>query len=42
MIPDLLLALASTAVLLSPLFIDARRNHEFRKNQEAKEAFLSN
>jgi hypothetical protein len=39
MIPDLLLALASVAVLLSPFFIDAARNYEFRKSLAAREAF---
>jgi hypothetical protein len=39
MIPDLLLALASVAVLLSPLPLDAWRDHAFRRRQEAKEAF---
>jgi hypothetical protein len=39
MIPDLLLALASIAVLLSPFFIDAGRNYESRKSREAKQAF---
>ena len=37
MIPDLLLALASVAVLLSPLPLDALRGQAFRRRQEAKE-----
>ncbi len=39
MIPDLLLALASVAVLLSPLFIEAGRSYEFQKSKETKETF---
>jgi hypothetical protein len=41
MIPDLLLALASVAVLLSPFPLDAWRGHEFRKREEAKQALWS-
>jgi hypothetical protein len=41
MIPDLLLALASVAVLLSPFLLDAHRDYEFRKRQEAKQAFCN-
>jgi hypothetical protein len=41
MIPDLLLAFASVAVLLSPLLLDAGRNYEPRKSPEAEEVFSS-
>ena len=39
MIPDLLLALASVVVLVSPLLLDAGKHYEFRKSQEDKQAF---
>jgi hypothetical protein len=37
MIPDLLLALASVAVLLSPFLVEAGMNYELRKNTETQE-----
>ena len=39
MIPDLMLAIASVAVLLSPFLLDAGRNYEYRKREEGKEPF---
>jgi hypothetical protein len=39
MIPDLLLALVSVAVLLSPVFIDAGRSYESRKSQKTRQDF---
>jgi hypothetical protein len=42
MIPDLLLALASVAMILSPLPLDAWRAHGYRRRQEEKEAFRDN
>jgi hypothetical protein len=41
MIPDLLLAISSVALLLSPCLIDAHRNYESRKSREAREAFCN-
>ncbi|MGD0647670.1 MAG: hypothetical protein ABR971_06735 [Acidobacteriaceae bacterium] len=38
MIPDLLLALASVAVLLSPVVIDAGLHFELRKEPDKEEA----
>jgi hypothetical protein len=37
MIPDLLLALASITVLLSPFLVEAGMNYELRKNTETQE-----
>jgi hypothetical protein len=38
MIPDLLLALASVAVLLSPVVLDAGLHFELRKDQDKEKA----
>jgi hypothetical protein len=34
MIPDLMLALASVVVLLSPVVVDAGKAYEFRRNRQ--------